>query len=72
MTPNVSTTTPNQDRRLMQLKKAMMKRITDKMSIIKQIEEQNAKSKQVAETVNRIVNKDRYGHVVKYLARRVL
>lgn len=56
----------------MHLKKAMVKRITDKMAFSNQIEEQKSKPNQNSEALNRIVVKDKEGHVVKYLAKRVL
>jgi hypothetical protein len=37
---------------------------------MKQLEEK--KSQTVTETVKRIVTKDKEGHVIKYLARRIL
>ena len=52
------------------MKKAMLKRITEKMSVLKQLE--SMKTQKPVETVKRIVAKDTQGHVVKYLARRIL
>jgi hypothetical protein len=67
---DMSTTTPNQDRRTLLLKKAMMKRIENKMSLIKGLEKkQTMVDSRIA---HRVVNKDHQGHVVKYLARRLL
>lgn len=54
----------------MQMKKAMLKRITEKMSVLKQLE--SMKTQQPIETVKRVITKDFQGHVVKYLARRML
>lgn len=54
----------------MQMKKAMLKRMTEKMSVLKQLE--SMKTQKPVETVKRIVAKDTQGHVLKYLARRIL
>jgi hypothetical protein len=55
------------------MKKAMLKRITEKMSVLKQLESMKSmKTMKPVETVKRIVTKDFQGHVVKYLARRIL
>lgn len=45
----------------------MLNRITSKMQLLNEL-----KVEKVPETIKRVVNKDKEGHVVKYLARRLL
>lgn len=66
---NHSTTTASNNLRLMKLKKAMLGRIQDKMSGMKQEEE--AKSQELSGIIRKAITKDLNGHIVKRLVQRL-